>query len=492
MNSDSRRTQFAPGMTIADRFELLRPLGKGTMGNLWVAHHKTLDIDLALKFIDPELVDRPDLRSRFAQEAMAAARIRSPHVVSVLDFGEAEGNQPYIAMELLEGESLSERLDRETRLSTADTARVLVHACKGLAKAHAQGIVHRDLKPENLFLSVDEEEDGFVLKILDFGIAKAEAPTTGILHRTITGQLVGTPLYMAPEQAVSRPTTPRSDLYSLASVAYHCLTGRPVFDVENIALLLVHLATREPPPLSKHLPNAPEELEVWFRKALHKEPEERFGSARELAESFALACQTAGAIELEGLSLPPRPGDRARESWGEVTPPPAPRFSTPVLKGEPISAVPSTDGAVRASTPGAGDTLVDEGIINANRQIPESPALPAAAKVRIVQAGSGQSEGGPPSADAQALGLAPTIRDQSGAIREIVERAANRRPAPAPEPPIPPRTSPVPSTQPRASSIDLVDGEAESSPMSTLLWVVGAVLAIGVAVAVGWFIGRTL
>ena len=102
MDVDNRRVAFAPGMTIADRFELLRPFGQGNDGKIVVAHHKTLDVDLALKFIDPELADRPDLRSRFAQEAMAAARIRSPHVVSVLDFGETEGSQPYIAMELLE------------------------------------------------------------------------------------------------------------------------------------------------------------------------------------------------------------------------------------------------------------------------------------------------------------------------------------------------------------------------------------------------------
>lgn len=493
MDSENRRAAFAPGMIIAERFELLRPLGKGTMGSLWVAHHKTLDIDLALKFIDPDLVDRPDLRSRFAQEAMAAARIRSPHVVSVLDFGEAEGNQPYIAMELLEGESLSERLERDARLSVADTARVVVHACKGLAKAHAQGIVHRDLKPENLFLSEDEDEDGFVLKILDFGIAKASAPTDGVLHRTITGQLVGTPLYMSPEQAVSRPAAPSSDLYSLASVAYHCLTGRPVFEVENIALLLVHLATKTPPPLSKHLPDVPEELEAWFRKALDKEPERRFASARELAETFTNACRAGAAGSLGSLSLPPQTGERVGESWGELTPPPAPRFSTPVLEGEvrtpEAQEPPDVERSGPANPPGPGDTLLDEGLRHAHA--PEAAGAtdePKSARVRIV------GEQSPPQADASAgsdpaaLGFAPTIRDQSGAIREIVERAAANAPTPATPPEPKPRKSPAPLAHP----VPPLDDEARDSRMETVLWVVGAVVAIGLAVAVGWFIGRSL
>ncbi len=496
MNADNRRDLFAPGMTIADRFELLRPLGKGTMGSLWVAHHKTLDVDLALKFIDPELVDRADLRSRFAQEAMAAAKIRSPHVVSVLDFGEAEGSQPYIAMELLEGESLSARLERDVRLPLPDTARMLVHASKGLAKAHAHGIVHRDLKPENLFLSEDEDEDGFVLKILDFGIAKASAPTTGLLHRTLTGQLVGTPLYMSPEQAVSNPAAPSSDLYSLASVAYHCLTGSPVFEVENIALLLVSLATKEPPPLSKHLPDAPRELEAWFRKALHKDPEQRFESARQLAESFAAACQVSGAGSLGRLSLPSAPGQRAGESWGEVTPPPVPHFSTPVLRTEATTDSPADPPArtasAKAASLDAGDTLVDEAIRRGDDASARfSPPTSASARVQVVDSAGSQSDserGSSRALDAAALGVAPTIRDQSGAIRDMVERAAAEGPGQK-QRSLPQRSAPLTPTVERG--LPLV-GEGRGNRIETLMWVIGAVVAIGTAVAVGWLIGRSL
>ena len=476
MNSDNRRAVFAPGMTIADRFELLRPLGRGTMGSLWVAHHKSLDVDVALKFIDPDLVDRADLRSRFAQEAMAAARIRSPHVVSVLDFGEAEGSQPYIAMELLEGVSLAQRLEQDKHLSLSDTVRVLVHACKGLAKAHGQGIVHRDLKPENLFLSEDEEEEGFVLKILDFGIAKASSPTTGMLHRTITGQLVGTPLYMSPEQAVSRPTTPQSDLYSIASVAYHCLTGRPVFHVANIAILLVYLATRTPAPLRQFLPDAPEELEAWFVRALDKDPEKRFANARELAETFVRACQSAGS--LHGLSVPTHVSDpRSQDSWDDMNPAPAPRFSSPV----PEQPAPARMAAAPELTPApvGSDTLVDEGIARASQEASSDSPLPASARVRVVDASGNRSD-----TEMQALGLAPTMKDQSGLLGNIVRRVAEQtdpsaaaRDALAHAPESPPQQG---------------DAASQSNALGTALWILGSLLAIGVAVAVGWFIGRAL
>lgn len=469
MGSDSRRMTLVPGKIIADRFELLRPLGKGTMGSLWVAHHKTLEVEVALKFIDPELVDQPDLRSRFAQEATAAAKIRSPHVVSVLDFGQAEGNQPYIAMELLRGESLSDRLERVGRLSTADTVRVVIHTCKGLARAHGQGIIHRDMKPENLFICEDEEDEGFVVKVLDFGIAKAAAPTDGVLHRTVTGQLVGTPLYMSPEQALGHPATFKSDLYSVASVAYHCLTGRPVFDVENIALLLVHLATREPPPLSKHVPDAPNELEAWFQRALHKDPANRFDSARELAETFAQTCKSTGTARVSAISLPP-PDTRTSDSWDDAQ--------------LPADAVLAAHEAVRIPpAPGAGDTLMDGAISGVCSDTPAQPE-PTAERVRIVD--PSREAMLPDADDPRVMELAPTVRDKSGALRDMVERVVSEPPVKAERPlmnVMPPE---------RAAARSKPEPRPQSEAVNTILWILGTVVAISIAVAIGWFIGRTL
>jgi serine/threonine-protein kinase len=259
------------------------------MGCVWKARHLTLGIDVAIKFIDSSLARSDEVRSRFAQEAQAAARIKSPHVVNILDYGTEVTGRPYIAMELLEGEDLGSRLAREGTLSVAETARIITQACRGLSKAHAGGIVHRDLKPENLFLCEDDE--GFLLKILDFGIAKAEL--AGASHKTAMGAVIGTPAYMSPEQARGDgKVDSRCDLYSLATVAYHALVGDPPFPADNLHSLLVGLIARMPEPVSVRQPHLTAKFDVWFSKALAKLPEDRFQTARELAESFLALCST--------------------------------------------------------------------------------------------------------------------------------------------------------------------------------------------------------
>ena len=216
-------------------------LGRGGMGSVWEAYHLALETEIAIKFLDPQLSNRTDIRSRFAQEATAAARIKSPHVVGILDYGFTEDGRGFIAMELLKGEDLAQRIDRLGGLTPPEAAEVVVQACRGLAKAHQSGIVHRDLKPENLF--VVEDDDGVLVKILDFGIAKAVGISSGSAHKTDTGQILGTPLYMSPEQALGRPIDSRSDLYSLTVVAYRALAGRPPFVCEAVGELIVAVST---------------------------------------------------------------------------------------------------------------------------------------------------------------------------------------------------------------------------------------------------------
>ena len=261
------------------------------MGCVWRASHLTLGIDVAVKFIDTSLLKFGEIRSRFAQEAMAAARIRSPHVVNILDYGTDTTGRPYIAMELLEGEDLAHRLERERTLSVAETAQVITQACRGLSKAHAGGIIHRDMKPENLFLC--EEEEGFLLKILDFGVAKAQL-TADVGHQTALGAVIGTPAYMSPEQARGDKVDFRCDLYSLASVAYHALVGEPPFPAENLHSLLVGLIARMPTPISIRKPQLTAKFDPWFAKALAKLPDDRFQSAREMAETFVALCSSVG------------------------------------------------------------------------------------------------------------------------------------------------------------------------------------------------------
>ena len=279
------------GRVILGRFRLERYLGHGGMGTVWEARHLSLETQIAIKFLNEELSRRQDVLARFAGEATSAARIRSPYVVSILDSGFTEDGQGFIAMELLRGEDLSRRLARVGKLTVGETSLLVTQISRGLAKAHAVNVVHRDLKPENIF--VIDEEEAFAIKILDFGIAKSIGSEVAT-HKTDTGQLLGTPLYMSPEQALGRPLDSRSDLYSLAVLAYRCLTGRPPFVYPAVGELIVAVSTHVAPPPSQFNSALPSSLDDWFRAALAKDPGERIcQTALEVADSFKRACGAA-------------------------------------------------------------------------------------------------------------------------------------------------------------------------------------------------------
>lgn len=278
------------------------------MGSVWLARHLMLDVDVAVKFIDAAFRDQKDHRSRFALEAQAAARINSPHVVNVIDFGAESSGRLYIAMEYLQGEDLNKLLERNGRLTPEMTARVVSHACRGLARAHALGIAHRDIKPENLFLCGAQEDDGFVLKILDFGVAKSTLPASKDFASTVAGQLVGSPAYMSPEQAHgSLKVDFRSDLFSVAVVAYHCLTGVVPFGGDSLAELLIGIVSKEPVPVTHLAPGLPRAVDDWFQRALDKNPARRFASAKELAQAFHMAVgrHASSATDYSSSSVSP-------------------------------------------------------------------------------------------------------------------------------------------------------------------------------------------
>ncbi len=289
-SSPESKPSIFPGATISGRFRLDRLLGRGSMGSVWLARHLMLDVDVAVKFIDAAFRDQKDHRGRFALEAQAAARINSPHVVNVLDFGAESSGRLYIAMEYLQGEDLNKLLERNGRLTPEMTARVVSHACRGLSRAHALGIAHRDIKPENLFLCGATDDEGFVLKILDFGVAKSTQTTSKDFTGTVAGQLVGSPAYMSPEQAHgSLDVDFRSDLFSLAVVAYHCLTGVVPFGGDSLAELLIGIVSKDPVPVTRLAPGLPRAVDDWFQRALDKNPARRFASAKELAQAFHMA-----------------------------------------------------------------------------------------------------------------------------------------------------------------------------------------------------------
>lgn len=268
---------------VGGKYKLLRPLGCGGMGRVWVAEHTTLHALVALKFMSPATLQSREARARFALEARAAAELRSSHVVQVLDYGTSYG-APYIAMELLEGETLAARIARRGPLSPRDTARVLEQVARAMARAHARGVVHRDLKPENIFLVCEDGRE--IVKVLDFGVARyLEAGDDGSAPSE-SGFLIGTPCYLSPEQADGELDVDyRSDLWAMGVIAFECITGRRPFEHRTLGGVLLNICVK-PIPVPSRLATVPRGFDRWFAKAVARSPDERFDSATALAAAL--------------------------------------------------------------------------------------------------------------------------------------------------------------------------------------------------------------
>ncbi|MGH7434591.1 MAG: serine/threonine-protein kinase [Polyangiaceae bacterium] len=276
--------QLAPDVVIAERFKLQRLLGQGGMGSVWLATHLGLDIPCAVKFIEGEFAQMAEAQARFEREAKAAASLRSPHVVQILDHGIFEGT-PYIAMELLDGEEWGKRLHRVGRMPPAEVIKIVSEVGRALTKAHAVGIVHRDLKPENIYLVKDDDRE--IAKVLDFGIAKATGNEVSGSN-TKTGAMLGTPYYMSPEQAQGvKAVDHRSDLWSLGVIVFQAITGRLPFESEALGDLLVRIIVAPVPRAADFVNDLPPGFEQWWAKASQRDPALRFQSSKEFCESLA-------------------------------------------------------------------------------------------------------------------------------------------------------------------------------------------------------------
>ena len=278
---------FDVGDVIDRKYELVRLLGEGGMGTVFEGRHRRLDRRCALKFLHPELTKDHEMVTRLMREAKAAASIGSEHIVEVTDVGETEEGIPYVVMEYLEGEDLSELLKREEKVEQARAATLVIQACRALAAAHKRGIVHRDLKPENLFLT--EREDGTEwIKVLDFGIAKfRDSMAKDVQRLTETGMTLGTPYYMSPEQARgARDLDHLSDIFSLGTILYELLSGHLPFQAATYNEVIIMIATSDPPPLSMHEPTIDSGLEKVVLKALSRDPRSRHQSTYELSDAL--------------------------------------------------------------------------------------------------------------------------------------------------------------------------------------------------------------
>jgi len=266
---------------VAGRYRLLRKVGEGGMGSVYRAHDERLARDVALKVIRAELFDNEKMRQRFEREARNIASIDHPGVISIFDSGELEDGSLFIVMEWLDGIDLSHVIDHFGAGTPQQVAQLVREASSALSAAHRIGIIHRDIKPANIFLV--RHLDGFRAKLLDFGVAKEMSNDTGL---TETGSMVGTPLYMAPEQLLSRAVDARSDLYSLAAVMFQAITGRRIVQGQEFATILLEVVQRDAPRLSEFLAHVPPEVDDAFAQALGKWPESRPESVEAWASSF--------------------------------------------------------------------------------------------------------------------------------------------------------------------------------------------------------------
>lgn len=269
------------GRIIAKRFRITAPLGAGGMGSVWKAVHLTLGSPVAVKLIDDALADNPEVLVRFKREAQASATLRSPHIVQIIDYGVDEGT-PFIAMELLDGESLAERLERVGALGPEQTARIMTHVARAMAKAHEAGVIHRDLKPANIFLVRNDDDE--IAKVLDFGIAKTQDVASGSATRT--GSMIGTPAYMSPEQAQGTKTVDgRTDLWAMGTIAFECLTGRMVFEGTAVGELILQVCAL-PLPVPSRVADVPLGFDAWFARALERDVEQRYQTPKEFIDSL--------------------------------------------------------------------------------------------------------------------------------------------------------------------------------------------------------------
>lgn len=318
-----------PVDTILDgKFRVTREIGRGGMAVVYEAENVDIGKRVAVKVLAAELVSSRTVTERFIREARAAAAIRSPYICDVYDVGTFE-ERPFLVMELLEGESLYDRLSRVRRLDQKATVVIATQVCKGLTKAHEANIVHRDLKPENIFLT--KNEDGEVVsKIVDFGLAKFYEPTLegGPAARlTKEGALFGTPAYMSPEQAKAQGEVDnRADLWALACIVYECLTGRTVWNVDQgVAMILAQIAGAPIPRPSRLRDDLPKTFDDWFLRALDRNPDRRYQTAKDFSDGLLFALDPPeGSVKLAPIHTAEEGEDVDRLVSGEFEAPSRP------------------------------------------------------------------------------------------------------------------------------------------------------------------------
>ncbi len=478
------------GMVIEGRYRLSSTLGRGGMGLVYKAAHVGLRRQVAVKILHPSLAASPDVRNRFEREALAVGKIDHPNCVQVYDSGRLPDGSLYLAMEFLDGKSLADVLEQEGQLAPGRALHILAHILKGLAHVHSAGLIHRDIKPENIFL-VRQGDDVDFAKILDFGIAKGMTGSDldeGV-KLTQAGMAFGTPIYMAPEQALGNPMDGRADLYAAAVMGYEMLTGQPPFySDDKLEVMSMHTAKPVPPMRQRLVKGGrpvPSSIERLIVKGLTKKPSERYASA----EVFLAAVEAALHTPDGGVT--------------DVSIERVPRTST--TGSQPLV---TEDGSLNLADADIG-AAIDEELANAAKRVmtPPSGAAPLPSAPKIGLPGMPPARGNVPQGGV-GLGL-PYTGPQGEAIFGLTPEQRLAGVAPADEGPtrvlhrdalakgLPPRS--LASTDPATSIAaalepELEDDRARTRPLernpgrsgSTKRWMIyaGAALCVAAGVAI--------
>jgi serine/threonine-protein kinase len=293
------------GQILDGKYAIDRLIGQGGMGAVYEARNLRINRRVAIKVLYGSAAENPEAIARFEREAQAAGRIGCDHIVEILDLGVLSDGGRFIAMEYLEGEPLSARIARAGRLTPDEARNVVLQLLFGIAAAHRAGIVHRDLKPDNVFIVREKAGRPDFVKIIDFGISKFQVPGTDV-RMTQTGVVMGTPLYMSPEQVRGEATDARTDIYSTGVILYEALTGQRPFAAANYNELILKIALSRCPPASSLVPDLPPDLCAVLEKSLARDREDRFQTAEQFTEALqgnAFPQAAGGTVAFAGRTV---------------------------------------------------------------------------------------------------------------------------------------------------------------------------------------------
>lgn len=347
MDSVDSQVMLQPqvGEVIAGKYRLDRVLGAGGMGMVFAATHMELDRLVAVKFVHAVYCQNPEVIARFVREARAVVKIESEHVAKVIDVGHTESGAPYMVMEHLDGEDLSDVL-KLGPLSIPDAVDYVVQACAAMLEAHEMGIVHRDLKPANLFLTHRRDRSPLI-KVLDFGISKLNDGDSSQAALTNPSMLMGSPAYMSPEQLTNpREVDPRTDLWSLGVILFELMAGRPAFHAQSLPLLMTAIMQQEPDDLLALRPDVPPGLLAVVKRCLAKRVEERYQTVPELVNALLPFAPRRSHWSIERIAKSAGPGTLA---GADITGPTISAGSVHSLSASKLRPAPvpkdATDGA---------------------------------------------------------------------------------------------------------------------------------------------------